>query len=515
MRTVAKRLDPRFLLLPLAVTASGCATVEPRADYDSAVSLITKATGSADAYKPSDDEFIDAKVESLLDDGLTVEEAVRGCLLNNPNLQAAFYRIGMARADVVQSQLLSNPSVGVSTRFPAGGGLVNLEASIAQNIVDLWQLPLRKTITEHTLQQTILEIATQATTLAYGAKASYYRAKAADRFLVIAQQNRQAASQLVELSQTLLDAGAGSGVDVNLARSELQTVELSVRAAQLESFEARASLTRTLGLSTSPSTLLLVDDLPSALDPSDDLDRLLQLATENRLDLAAARHEMSALATGVDLEKQRVFRVIEIGVEVEREARRRSSDGSFLGKTVRSSIAAGALTLPGDFGDKDEDSGVITGPSFSIELPIFDQNQAQIAKAEFGHAESLKLLRALLLDIAYEVRLAHQRARTTWSVAKFFEGELLPLHELGLELAQEAYQAGKIPLITVLEAQRTMRNARAGYLRVLLDRALAWTDLQLVTASAESELIESITRTDTATSMPNEDAATKHDGVEQ
>ena len=49
-----------------------------------------------------------------------VAEAIQVCLLNNPGLQAAFLDIGMARADVVQSGLLSNPSLTALVRFPTG-----------------------------------------------------------------------------------------------------------------------------------------------------------------------------------------------------------------------------------------------------------------------------------------------------------------------------------------------------------------------------------------------------------
>ncbi|MCH8243256.1 MAG: TolC family protein [Planctomycetes bacterium] len=426
--------------------------------------------------------MVDARVDRLLADGLSVEEAVQVCLLNNPKLQASFFRVGMARADVLQSQLLNNPSVGVSARFPSGGGLVNVEAGIVQNLVDLWQIPVRKQIAENELNRVILEISHEASQLAADAKGAYYEAIAVDHLYEIARQNRRAAERLLRLTEMRRDAGAGSGVDVILSRSELQGVELSVRAARLDAFEARGRLTRTLGLTLAPSELQLVDPLPEPPGSSVSLDGLLQIAAENRLDLAAAHNEIQALASSVELERRRIFRVVQVGVEVEREARPRSSDGNVLGKTLRASLKAGELTLPPDLGADDDDSDIVVGPSLLIELPIFDRNRAQIAKAEFIHSGSRKRLRSLLLDIAHDVRLAHERARTTSGIARVYESELLPLRESSLELTREAYRVGKIPLVTVLQAQRTLQDAKAGQVQVLLDRALAWTDLERVTA---------------------------------
>ena len=119
------------------VAAGGCATVDPQLDYERAGRHITAATGREQVYQPGDDEAIAERVEELLHEGITVDEAVEVGLLNNPTLQAAFMEIGMARADVVQAGLLANPLLGIALQLPSGGGLASLEAGLAQNIAEL------------------------------------------------------------------------------------------------------------------------------------------------------------------------------------------------------------------------------------------------------------------------------------------------------------------------------------------------------------------------------------------
>jgi len=128
---------PVLTLLFAALTPlAGCATVDPTPDYQRAGQYVTQATGQQSIYQPGDDEAIIAdKVKDLLAGGITADEAVQICLLNNPGLQAAFMDVGMARADVVQSGLLSNPSLGMALGFPAGGGLANIEAGLRRRKV--------------------------------------------------------------------------------------------------------------------------------------------------------------------------------------------------------------------------------------------------------------------------------------------------------------------------------------------------------------------------------------------
>jgi cobalt-zinc-cadmium efflux system outer membrane protein len=472
--------------LILSVLA-GCVGVDPRPDYARAGRQITDSTGVAVAFDPSDTAAAQTRVSALLDGGLTSDDAVQVGLLNNPRLQSLYYRIGVGRADVVQSQLLSNPSLGVSTRFPSGGGLVNLEAGLAQNLVDLWQLPLRKERAERALEQVILELAHEAASVAADIRTAYFRAVAAELLVEIAGLNGAAAQELLRLTEGLLAAGAVSRVDVDLSLSEVQATQLSIRAARLDAFERRLGLLRLLGLSGGLDVGLR-EALPDPPESAPTLEQVLEAAAQWRLDIAAARKELEALSSDLGLQRRRVFQVIEIGVEIEREARGRSNDGRFLGNALRSSLQARTPTLPPELWEEDADSEVTVGPSLTVELPLFDQNQAQIAKAELTFLAAARLVQAMLLDVTHDARVAHERAATAWGIAATYESEVLPLRERNLALAREAFRAGKIPLIPVIEAQRNLQTARADYVSALRDSALAWVEIERVVGRPRSFL---------------------------
>src|SRR5262245_34616946 len=141
-------------LTPLA----GCVGVEPRDDYARARSGVRAHTGAHDVFDPEDPDIVQARTDQLLADGLTLDESVRVALLNNRAFQALFDDVGASRADVVQSALLTNPSLALGARFPEGGGRSEITLGFAQDLVDLWQIPIRKKIAQAELEATVLGV---------------------------------------------------------------------------------------------------------------------------------------------------------------------------------------------------------------------------------------------------------------------------------------------------------------------------------------------------------------------
>jgi cobalt-zinc-cadmium efflux system outer membrane protein len=472
---------------------AGCATVDPRVDYEHTAGHVAETTGQENIYQPGDEATAKAKVAELLADGLTLDEAVQVCLLNNRKLQAAFYEVGIARADVVQAGLLSNPSLALGLRLPDGGGLANLEASLAQNLADLWQIPTRKRVAERSLDRAILQVAREIGVAVVEAKTAYYRAKQVDRKREIAVESVQIARQVLDLTLARQQAGAGSEVDVNLARSEVQDAELSLRAATLDAFEARSALPGLLSLRIAPDTLELTDPLPEPPAWTVQDSTLLVLAADHRLDIQAAVKATDAAWARIRQEKLKLFPRLDIGVALERDERRSPAGRNILADSLRASLDAGEPQV--DIAPKEGSGGqdTIIGPTIGMELPIFNQNQGGIARAQFEYEQSRKLLESLVVQVNQEVRLASARARTAWGNAGFYRDQVLPLRETSLELARTAYQVGRTSLLNVLETQRALLTARAGYAESLQASAAALVELEKATGQPLNKILEATT----------------------
>src|SRR5207244_2477606 len=140
----------------VVVAGHGCVQVNADADFARADQLIEERTGASPGRTENDDG---GAIIETVDGELTVERAVQIALSNNREFLAAFEEIGVSRADLVQSGLLTNPQISLMTRFPEGGGRADVEFGIAQEIADLWQIPVEKKVAQAQLEQTILRVA--------------------------------------------------------------------------------------------------------------------------------------------------------------------------------------------------------------------------------------------------------------------------------------------------------------------------------------------------------------------
>lgn len=475
---------------------AGCAMVNPKPDYDRTGKRVVDATGSQVWFEPGQDEIVRLKVDELLTEGITSDEAVQICLINNPSLQAAFLDVGIARADVVQSGLFSNPTLALSIAFPEGGGRSNLQATFAQNIVDLWQIPIRRRVSERTLEAAILNVARQASQFAVDTRSAYFTALAADKALVIARENVGIANQLLDTATTRQQAGAVGELDVNLARGASYSAELEMERARLDASSARRRLAMLLGLTEVVEELQLTTAalaFPNfVLNP----DTLVELSLTNRLDVQAARMEAEANLNRVDLETAKVFPELSIGFYDERTERRALPGRKVLGDTARASVASGGLTAPEiqSRGQKRRERSQIIdnifGPAFSLTLPLFDQNQAQIAKARIAYEQAARRLDALQREVIQAVRQGVDQAETARKISAYFREKLLPQTQANLDLSRQSYQAGRASLITLLDAQRVLLAARRDAVVADRESAIALTELERLTARPLASLIE-------------------------
>lgn len=202
-----------------------------------------------------------------------------------------------------------------------------------------------------------------------------------------------------------------------------------------------------------------------------------------------------------------IFPTVELGVSLERGERKSQGGRDVLADTARASIAGGGLTAPGiqPRSARRKHTDLIVGPSISLELPIFDQNQAQIAKAEMAYRQSAKLLGALELAASQEVRNAADRAMTAWDIARFYRDDFLPLAEKNLELSRESYRAGRASFLAVLEAQRFFLDTRSRYVGALGDAAIALPDLERVVGLPLTQLMSEM-REDHDSGNPTDEA---------
>lgn len=444
-----------WLLAGVLVVLSGCAVVDPYPDYARTAKKVEQATGHGDLYRSEEDaEATEQRIEVLLEGGLSVEESAELCLLNNATLRSASLEVGLAHADFVQSGLLSNPSFNGLVRIPVDGGQSAVEAGIVQNLIELWQIPVKKRMAQKSLESTVLRIAYEATSTVADTKATYYAAIAASEILDVEKQNAATAKTFLDLVAAQQQSGSATEVDVNAARSEVLEQEVILRSARLSVFEAKRRLAILLGLEISPDEIDLTDSLSPPPHWSLRVPRLISLAKRSRLDLQAANENVLEAQHALSLENRLFLRNARAGVGLERE-----------------------------------DSNVSLGPAVGLTIPVFDQNQAQLAKAEMRYSQASLTLEALTIAVIQQVRGAHESFLAANDVVRSYKERILPLGEDSLELVQEAFRSGKTGVLSVLTVQRKLLTARREYFKKLQQLALSVIKIEAATGIPISDLV--------------------------
>jgi len=463
---------------------AGCATVDPSGDFEQAGRIVTERTGVKEVYEPSADDAVEQKVAELLADGLTLDESVSVALLNNHGFQALFQDIGVSRADVVQAGLMSNPSLSMIVQFPEGGGRSKLSVGFAQQIVDLWQIPVRRKVAETQLEQTLLEAARRAVELSAEVKTKFHRVLALQRAEAIAVENLHLVDESLKLAQARFDAGETSQLDFNLVRAASLDASLELFAAKRDHRVARIELARALGLSRSDQSLTLVETTPDGSVTGTNDEQLLMYALTERLDARAAAFATRAADEELKRQYMNLFPNVTVGVEGERTDRRSLPGRNVLADTARASVANGGLTAPDIESRAQRDLArrqiidSLLGPSLNITLPIWDQNQAQIAKARFKALQKRKEYEDLLDTIALQVQEALVIARSAEEQVQFYDDQALPQSESNVDAARRAYRGGEQSVLVLIDAQEELIKLRRSYLETSLSRAVALTELE-------------------------------------
>lgn len=479
-RTIAAAI----LVAAVVLWLWGCAGADARRDYERVERLISERAQVDLGGLIPDDRVADERINKLLADGMTIDEATQIALLNNPEFLAQLGEIGAARADVAQSALLTNPTLSLGLQFPSGGGLTDLTVGFAAQLADLWQLPVRKQLAESELQRTVYAIGAKAIELVNDVRTHCYRVIALEQAVSYTRENLALVQRAVELSEAQFRAGEVSEFDVNLARTGALDVQEELIVGRGELAQARANLAQLLGLATRENELLLVDSLPSAAGAWPASDALLTAALEDRFDMQVAWFSVQRAEAAFRLECRKFLPDVQLGFGFERGEQRALPGRKLLADTARASIAAGQLTAPAiqSRGERNiEKSQIIAaklGPTLALTLPVFDQNQAGIAKARVRVLQARREYEARAEAVAADLQRASAAAHTAAEMLEFQQSSGLTQAQATVAGAERRYLAGEEGVLSLIEAQDSLVKRRRAYVNSLRDYAVAISALE-------------------------------------
>lgn len=424
-----------------------CAAI-PREKAASDVDDLVRNRGLPSAGWPTDGKAAadgEAAIQELLSGPLTPERSIQLAFLRNAEIRGAYAELGIAQADVVEASRLANPTFGYVDLRPSGsGGRSQITRSVSVDFAELLMLPARSKFARAEFDSAQQRIANALLKLANDVQNAWYEYVGAKQVAAMRDAAARAAEAAAEFARRSKDAGNLTPRELALQLAAASEARIASARAAAQAIESRTALASELGVSArekwdTPGRL------PAPLQADAAAAALVEQALSERFDVAASRRDVELLEEALGItHRWRFLGKVEVGYERESE-----TDGERL-----------------------------SGPSLSIQVPLFNQGQGAVLRArsqlEFARAR----LAALELSTRNEVALGLDRLTAAREIAERYRTALVPQREavVGRSLEEQNYML--IGVFELLQAKREELDAYQEYLEAVRDYWLARVELR-------------------------------------
>lgn len=372
---------------------------------------------------------------------LTLPVALRLALDSNADLSAARHELQAVEASTLQAGTLPNPSLEMS---------VEDRRRETRETTFLLNQPIelggkrsaRMQAAERGKDAAAAEFNAKLADVRAAVISAFFDVLAAQERLRLAEESAQLAQRGTDATSRRVTAGKVSPVEETKARVAESSVRLELHQARNELSSARKRLAATWGnpaprFEHAEGQLGTLPDLPGLNELSS------RLTTAPAM--ARARSELDRRQALAKLESSRRVPDVTVSLGVKRSE---------------------------ELGRKQAIVGV------SIPLPLFDTNRGNVLEALRRTDKARDELSATEIRLDGEIAQAYERLNMARQEAHALQKEILPGAQSAYDAATKGFEFGKFGFLDVLDAQRTLLQAKSQYLRALSEahRAAAEID---------------------------------------
>ncbi len=373
---------------------------------------------------------------------LSLNDALGLFLSQNLDVLIAKYGIEYTKGLEVTARLFPNPllSVGTLSSYTQGRTLSN-SGQLFTQVSQLFELAGKRGYRIESAgfgtQSAEAAFEDAVRQLGFTVKDTYYRVQLAQRRLVLAEENRDRFSRILEVNTIRFKKGYIAEVD--LIRIRLQVVDFHSQVIQSlqESESARGDLRQLLRLS--PKTVLeLTTELDfRRIDPN--IETLRVTALDARPDIRAKRFTFSQRES--DLKLAKAYRIPDV------------------------TIGAGYAVQ----GARGPDNPGQVALSAGIPLPLFNRNQGGILQAEVALQSAEAEVNKTVNLAENEVEVAYRNLLQSRRLVEAYVGGVLEDARSTLTIVERAYERGGATILDLLDAARTSRMVQQNYIEALFN----------------------------------------------
>lgn len=376
---------------------------------------------------------------------LSEQQAIERALDRNAFFLEQLADLDIAGADVVQAGVIANPDLQVL--FPLGPK--QAEATLTAPLESLWLRGRRLAAARAASDRSVARLVQVGLDLVRDVRLAYADLGLARRRLALMTEAADLRDRVAELAAARVRAGEAAPLDSVTSRTDAIRARQDAARLVHDANIAEERLRALLGAGADRAPIALATDAPSDVAggdnawADDDVDRLVARALDDRADARAAGLAVAAAHDRARLARSEIF------------------------------IFSGIV----DYNQRGGD-GAEAGPGIKLAIPLFNQNQGGIARADGELERARRQLDTLRDRIILDVREAHTRVAQARQDLLAWRGQIGPALREAVDLSERAYRAGETPLVQVLDASRQLLDGQIREAQTEADLRRARADLE-------------------------------------
>ena len=383
---------------------------------------------------------------------IDLEQAIQLALAHNHNLLADRSQIQQSQAQEITAAIRPNPLLTYDDLFipitPGGFTSSNLNTITEFDLsaAFTWERghkrPARIEAAKDQTAVTRSTVYDDERTLTFNVSQQFVNLLLAKSTLEFAKQDLDSFQKTVDISESQYKAGAISEGDYLKIDLQLLQFQQDVSSAQLSLVQARANLRQFLGYQTVPENFDIVGDLTYTPVPLNKQD-LQMMALQRRPDLLEAKQGVTAANSQYKLAKANG---------------KRDLTTAFTYSHVSGINSAGFTA--------------------SIEIPIWDRNQGEIARTNYAIGGAQESEKAAEDTVMNDVDDNYGNYQSADEIAKLYESGYLKRAQDSRDISEYAYRHGAVSLLDFLDAERSYRATELAYRQALANHMMAVEQLK-------------------------------------
>ena len=383
--------------------------------------------------------------ESIVPKTLTMSEARAFALQANPDIAVVIRGREVENAQLLQAASRPNPTLSGQVEDLRSQNRIATIA-ISQQLETAGKRDKRMAAADASLAMADADIRVAQAEISAKVYAAFYQVLAAQQAQALAQELLKIATTSKETTAKRVLAGKVSPVEETKAKVAEAGLKIDLANASQQLASAKQRLASLWAKSDSQVDYMAVGELENLKTLPKLHDLMAQLANSPRLKKASLAITQKQALSAIEQSKQTPDVTVSLGAK------------------------------------RNEELGGITQAiiGLSIAIPVFDKNQGNLQSARAREFQSIDEKIALENQLKTELADAYNRRQLQIEASNMYQQDILQGAQSAYEAARKGFEFGKFSFLEVLDAQRTLFQAKTQFIQTLVLARLAEADIQKI-----------------------------------